>query len=150
RTKEPLSVGTTLKLAFSLNDGSSLLLGGGTVVWIREHDPARAGAIPGMGVRFDHLSPESQSSLDRIIAAKAKKEREVGAAAGDVAEHADTGPGFPRPALGDLDGATPASALDERSTDSLGRAARSPAAPTTSPSPMPAAMPPGASDSWGG
>ena len=56
RTREPLPVGTRLKLDFQLLDAAPLFQGEGTVVWIREHDPARAGVTPGMGVRFDKLS----------------------------------------------------------------------------------------------
>ena len=56
RTKEPLPVGTQLRFEFQLQDASSLIAGDGTVVWIREHDPARQGVAPGMGVRFDKLA----------------------------------------------------------------------------------------------
>ena len=42
RTKEPLAVGTQLKFEFQLQDACSLIAGEGTVVWIREHDPARS------------------------------------------------------------------------------------------------------------
>ena len=47
RTKEPLPVGTQLRFEFQLQDASSLIAGEGTVVWIREHDPARTGVAPG-------------------------------------------------------------------------------------------------------
>ena len=39
RTREPLAVGTQLRLEFQLQDASPLMAGEGTVVWIREHDP---------------------------------------------------------------------------------------------------------------
>ena len=70
RTREPLPVGTRLKLDFQLVDTVPLFQGDGTVVWIREHDPARAGVTPGMGVRFDRLSGESQTTLDTILEEK--------------------------------------------------------------------------------
>src|SRR5258706_11559102 len=70
RTKEPLAVGTGLKFEFQLQDASSLIAGEGTVVWIREHDPARSGVAPGMGVKFDRLQPQSQGVLDRILMEK--------------------------------------------------------------------------------
>src|SRR5947209_7265200 len=73
RTKEPLAVGTQLKFEFQLQDASSLISGEGTVVWIREHDPARSGVAPGMGVRFDKLAPQSQQILDRILNEKGKR-----------------------------------------------------------------------------
>ena len=74
RTREPLAVGTQLKFDFQLQNTSPLMAGEGTVVWIREHDPNRAGVTPGMGVRFDKLTPASQSVLDKILADKGKRE----------------------------------------------------------------------------
>ncbi len=73
RTKEPLPVGTQLRFEFQLQDASSLIAGDGTVVWIREHDPARQGVAPGMGVKFDRLAAESQKVLDKILAEKQKR-----------------------------------------------------------------------------
>jgi uncharacterized protein (TIGR02266 family) len=73
RTKEPLPIGTQLKFEFQLQDASSLIAGEGTVVWTREHDPARTGVAPGMGVRFDKLSGSSQSTLDQILAEKGRR-----------------------------------------------------------------------------
>ena len=49
--------------------------GDGTVVWIREFDPNRTNAPPGMGVRFDKLTPESQAVLEQLLAEKAKRDR---------------------------------------------------------------------------
>ena len=71
RTKQPLAVGSLLHFDFSLADGSPLMAGLGTVVWVREPEPSRVGSIPGMGVRFDQLSPESQQIHQQILAAKA-------------------------------------------------------------------------------
>ena len=73
RTREPLPVGTRLKLDFQLVDTAPLFQGDGTVVWIREHDPARQGVAPGMGVRFDKLASDSQRVLDRILSEKQKR-----------------------------------------------------------------------------
>src|SRR5260370_22021287 len=73
RSKEPLPVGTQLRFEFQLQDASSLIAGDGTVVWIREHDPARQGVAPGMGVKFDKLAAESQRVLDRILSEKQKR-----------------------------------------------------------------------------
>src|SRR3954466_2727356 len=74
RTKNPLGVGTNLRFEFSLADGQGLLMGHGTVVWVREPDQARAGVVPGMGVRFDKLTPESQGVLGTILAGKTVKD----------------------------------------------------------------------------
>jgi uncharacterized protein (TIGR02266 family) len=81
RTREPLSVGTQLKFDFQLQDTSPLMAGEGTVVWIREHDPSRAGVTPGMGVRFDKLTPASQPVLDKILTDKTRREQSGGNAA---------------------------------------------------------------------
>jgi molecular chaperone DnaK len=76
RTRDPLGVGTALRFEFSLVDGTPLLVGQGTVVWVREHDQARAGVVPGMGVRFDKLTAHSQTVLGTILAGKARRDRE--------------------------------------------------------------------------
>jgi len=73
RTKQPLGVGSALHFDFSLADGSPLMTGLGTVVWVREPEPSRAGSIPGMGVRFDQLAPESQQTHQQILAIKARR-----------------------------------------------------------------------------
>src|SRR5215831_16434807 len=82
RTREPLAVGTRLKLEFTLQDAAPLLAGEGTVVWIREHDPARENVTPGMGVRFDRLTPETQPTLEKILAEKTRLEQAGGATTG--------------------------------------------------------------------
>jgi uncharacterized protein (TIGR02266 family) len=73
RTKQPLAVGSSLHFDFSLADGSPLMAGLGTVVWVREPEPSRVGSIPGMGVRFDQLAPESQQTHQQILAVKARR-----------------------------------------------------------------------------
>src|SRR5450432_3830487 len=75
RTREPLAVGTRLKLEFQLQDSAPLLAGEGTVVWIREQDQTRENVTPGMGVRFDKLTAESQPTLERILAEKTRLEQ---------------------------------------------------------------------------
>jgi uncharacterized protein (TIGR02266 family) len=75
RTREPLPVDTRLRLEFQLQDSTPLLAGEGTVVWIREHDPARENVTPGMGVRFDKVTPETQPTLERILAEKTRLEQ---------------------------------------------------------------------------
>ena len=74
RTKQPVEVGTTLQFDFTLVDGSPLLVGLGTVAWVRESDPSRANNVPGMGLRFDKLTPESQHTHQLILSEKARKE----------------------------------------------------------------------------
>jgi uncharacterized protein (TIGR02266 family) len=85
RTREPLPVGTRLKLDFQLVDTAPLFQGDGTVVWIREHDASRAGVTPGMGVRFDRLTSESQTTLDTILEEKIRLQQS-GVAPGSIAK----------------------------------------------------------------
>ncbi|MEO8215078.1 MAG: TIGR02266 family protein, partial [Myxococcales bacterium] len=75
RTRDPLAVGTQLKLDFQFQNGTPLMAGDGTVVWIREVDANRTTVPPGMGVRFDKLTPESQAVLEQLLVEKAKRER---------------------------------------------------------------------------
>ena len=82
RTREPLPVDTRLRLEFQLQDSTPLLAGEGTVVWIREHDPARENVTPGMGVRFDKVTPETQPTLEKILAEKTRLEQAGVAAVG--------------------------------------------------------------------
>jgi uncharacterized protein (TIGR02266 family) len=82
RTREPLPVDTRLRLEFQLQDATPLLAGEGTVVWIREHDPTRENVTPGMGVRFDKLTPETQPTLEKILAEKTRLEQAGVAAVG--------------------------------------------------------------------
>src|ERR1700690_1179760 len=81
-TREPLPVGTRLKLEFQLLDATPLLAGEGTVVWIRGPDPMRESVTPGMGVRFNKLTPESQPTLEKILAEKARLQQTGGAPTG--------------------------------------------------------------------
>ena len=81
RTREPLAVGTKLRLELQLQDATQLLAGEGTVVWIREPDQTRENVTPGMGVRFDKLTPESQPALEKILAEKTRLEQAGVAAA---------------------------------------------------------------------
>ncbi|MCA9665622.1 MAG: TIGR02266 family protein [Myxococcales bacterium] len=74
RTPKPLSVGTSLKFEFQLQDGSPLLEGLGTVVWVRESDPGKPSVSPGMGVRFDELPDASKKVLSRVLEQKEQAE----------------------------------------------------------------------------
>src|SRR4029077_16183004 len=75
RRREPRAVGTQLRFDFQLQDAAPLISGEGTVVWIRENDPARAGVTPGMGVRFDKLSPSTHPVLEKTLAEKVRRGR---------------------------------------------------------------------------
>ena len=85
RTKNPLEVGTKLRFEFLLQDASPLIVGEGTVVWIREYDPGRKKVAPGMGVRFDQLSPESEEVLQKILDKKGSSKDRAPKVRGEVA-----------------------------------------------------------------
>jgi uncharacterized protein (TIGR02266 family) len=69
RAREPLPVGSILALDFTLNDGTPLIRGRGTVEWTRDSE-LFPGAPPGMGIRFGTLSDDSRQMLGRILEAK--------------------------------------------------------------------------------
>jgi uncharacterized protein (TIGR02266 family) len=75
RNAEVLPVGRAVRLNLQLGDGSTLLVGEGTVFWTREADPARAETEPGMGIRFTRLTPDSQRMLTFLLTEKAERER---------------------------------------------------------------------------
>ncbi|MEZ4362547.1 MAG: TIGR02266 family protein [Kofleriaceae bacterium] len=79
RTKDPQAVGTQMKFEFQLRDGAPLIGGEGTVVWIREFDPARPAIAPGMGVRFDRLADGSVAVLEQILNQKSRLSNPRGA-----------------------------------------------------------------------
>ncbi len=121
RTREPLAVGTQLRLELQLQDAAPLLSGEGTVIWIRENDPSRPTVPPGMAVRFDKVSPETQPTLDRILGEKSRLEE-----AGQI----------PVPQAGGLAVRRPSSVLS--ALDNGGRvsgaASNAPTAPVAAPS----------------
>ncbi|HVR64022.1 MAG TPA: TIGR02266 family protein [Polyangia bacterium] len=96
RTREPLAVGTQLKFDFQLQDSSPLMAGEGTVVWIREYDVNRTGITPGMGVRFDKLTPASQPVLEKILAEKGRRDQS-GASSGGIMSKVGAGIAVRRP-----------------------------------------------------
>jgi uncharacterized protein (TIGR02266 family) len=140
RTREPLSVNSRLKLDFQLLDAQPLLEGEGTVVWIRQPDPARPEVTPGMGVRFDKLTPDSQARVDKILSekdrlAQAGKAPGMGRSGG-VAVRRPTGTFQPIEGAG----AKPAAPTGATSTGAASRAAGSHAAGSHAAAP-PAAPP---------
>ena len=71
RTREPLPVGSSLALDFSLNDGSPLISGRGSVAWTRGPELTQQ-APSGMGIRFESLTGPSRQMLANILEAKAR------------------------------------------------------------------------------
>jgi uncharacterized protein (TIGR02266 family) len=72
RTNDLLPLGHPVLLDLQLADGTPLIAGEGTVFWSRQADPSRGAAgQAGLGVRFERLTPQSQWTLSRMLAAKA-------------------------------------------------------------------------------
>src|SRR5688572_15150178 len=68
RTRDPLPVATALALDFSLNDGTALIAGRGSVAWTRGPELTRE-APSGMGIRFEGLTGPSREMLAKILEA---------------------------------------------------------------------------------
>jgi uncharacterized protein (TIGR02266 family) len=76
RTRQPLAGGTHIAFDFTLNDGSPLLDGRGTVIWTRQAEQAADGP-PGMGIKFTSLSAASWQILRKILAASGREGEDV-------------------------------------------------------------------------
>jgi molecular chaperone DnaK len=74
-SKQPLPVGTQLKLNLQLLDGTPLIVGEGTVFWTREPDANKPNTVPGMGVRFSKLSSNSQRVIELVLSQRTGRER---------------------------------------------------------------------------
>jgi uncharacterized protein (TIGR02266 family) len=78
RTRQPLAGGTPIAFEFTLNDGSPLLDGRGTVIWTRTAEQAVSGDGPaGMGIKFTSLSAQSWQTLRKILAASGRDDAAV-------------------------------------------------------------------------
>jgi type IV pilus assembly protein PilZ len=66
RTNEPLSVGTTLRLRFHVDEDDPLVLDG-EVTWINPFRPNGENLNPGMGVRFTELTRERREQVVALV-----------------------------------------------------------------------------------
>ncbi|MFW6050196.1 MAG: TIGR02266 family protein [Myxococcota bacterium] len=66
RTDDPLPVGTELSLRFT-PDGTDPLELEGEVVWVNPWRPEGENLNPGMGVRFQNLSPDQREQVVDFI-----------------------------------------------------------------------------------
>ena len=73
RTREPLAVGTPLDFDFTLNDGSPLLAGRGTVIWAREPDIAPRPSPRAWASASTTLTPHSREMLSKILERKPRR-----------------------------------------------------------------------------
>ncbi|MEM9071865.1 MAG: TIGR02266 family protein [Myxococcota bacterium] len=71
RSDDPLPVGTTLKLSFEGPEDTGRVQVEGTVQWINPVRTEGDNPNPGMGVRFDALTPELREQLVEIVRAVA-------------------------------------------------------------------------------
>jgi uncharacterized protein (TIGR02266 family) len=71
KTKSPMAIGTLLKFEFQLKDESRIIHGVGRVVWTRDKGvEGDADRSPGMGIKFIKMDPESQATVDSIVAGR--------------------------------------------------------------------------------
>lgn len=75
-TREPKPVGTALRFEFQLADGSPIIRGEGSVVWVKPYDPGQPAKTHGMGVRFSRLDGESRRVVERVLEWKEQAQRE--------------------------------------------------------------------------
>lgn len=66
QTESPLPVGTELHMRFG-TDGRKTLSLEGKVVWVNPVRPFGENINPGMGVRFDALTPEQREEIVAIV-----------------------------------------------------------------------------------
>ncbi|HMI91839.1 MAG TPA: TIGR02266 family protein [Polyangiales bacterium] len=66
RTNEPLSIGTTLRLRFHVDEDDPLVLDG-EVTWINPFRPNGENLNPGMGVRFTELTPDRREQVVALV-----------------------------------------------------------------------------------
>jgi type IV pilus assembly protein PilZ len=66
RTNEPLSVGTSLRLRFNVDEEDPLVLDG-EVTWINPFRPNGENLNPGMGVRFTELTRERREQVVALV-----------------------------------------------------------------------------------
>ncbi|HCF57088.1 MAG TPA: hypothetical protein DFS52_03700 [Myxococcales bacterium] len=66
RTDNPREEGSFVYLQFALRDGARLIEGLGKVV--RVNPPGAEGRVPGMGIEFVNLDPESVLLIEEIVA----------------------------------------------------------------------------------
>lgn len=66
RSEDPPRIGTSIRVRFALENEEPLELSG-TVVWINPMRADGENLNPGMGVRFDDLSPEQRERVVDIV-----------------------------------------------------------------------------------
>jgi len=66
-TRKPFSVGTRLELDFSLPDTEARIRIKGEVVRLVPPDPVHRDQVPGMGIIFTALTPDSQAKLEDFL-----------------------------------------------------------------------------------
>ncbi|MGI5864525.1 MAG: TIGR02266 family protein [Myxococcales bacterium] len=71
RTESPREEGSFVYLQFALRDGARLIEGLGKVVHV--NPPGVEGRVPGMGIEFINLDPESVLLIEEIVASRLQR-----------------------------------------------------------------------------
>src|SRR5690348_2868707 len=66
RTNEPMPIGTRLRLRFHVDEDDPLVLEG-EVTWINAYRPNGENLNPGMGVRFNELTPDRREQVVALV-----------------------------------------------------------------------------------
>lgn len=67
-TREPLALGSNLKLKFRLPGSDRPIQAEGVVMWVIEAQENMAdGHVPGMGIRFGSLSEQDMAMIDELV-----------------------------------------------------------------------------------
>jgi molecular chaperone DnaK len=73
RTLEPRPVGTEVRFAIDLANGVRVIHGKGLVRWSNSPSaPGEADRVPGMGIRFVEIDPQSRALVDLLVAASGR------------------------------------------------------------------------------
>ncbi|HPM77236.1 MAG TPA: TIGR02266 family protein [bacterium] len=70
-TRNPLPVGTVIRMHFSLPTNNRKIEVKGKVAWINEFKPGKKNRNPGMGVEFVNLTEEDMTAITQLIKRKA-------------------------------------------------------------------------------
>src|SRR5262245_47586378 len=67
RSRMPKPVGSEVRFELRLADETPVVVGLGTVRWIKDYDPRRPRAVHGMGIEFSRVTRDSRDVLLRVL-----------------------------------------------------------------------------------
>ena len=67
QTSQPLPLGSTVDLTFTIPDSKETLSTKGKVIWVQSDGSERDEASPGMGVQFENFSADQRKILEQFV-----------------------------------------------------------------------------------